>query len=71
MMRSSKAEDPEIGKKALQLIENMEMPVSIEYVSIGLGVAWATARMILFGLALKEKVVARRTTSGWIFSAKK
>jgi len=66
-MSRSKVGDPEIQAKAVKLIKEAGMSVSVEYIAHNLDVAWATARGILFELALRREIIAEKTTKGWIF----
>lgn len=70
-MRRSKVGDPEIQANVVKLVKEAGMPVSVEYIAHNLDVAWATARGILFELALRREIIAEKTTKSWIFQWRK
>jgi predicted ArsR family transcriptional regulator len=61
-------EDAGLEKRALEIIVNAGMPVSIDYVAYNLKTTWPTARALLFKLASQGKVKAVKTTKSWIFT---
>ena len=58
-----------LESRALRILRGSKMPVSIDYVAYNLGVCWATARALLFEMALKGAVKAVKTSKSWIFVA--
>ena len=62
---------PEVEAKALELIREAGMPVSIDYVARSLGVSWQTARTILLYLVIKGKLKMIDTTKGPVFILRK
>lgn len=64
-----KVGDPKLQAEAVELLRRTDVPVSVDFVAHHLGMAWSTARALLFKLALDGKIVARKTSKAWIFSA--
>jgi len=60
--------NPEVEARALELIREAGMPVSIDYVARRLGVSWQTARGILLYLTIKGKLKIMDTTKGPVFA---
>jgi len=65
-----KLEMQKLETQTLGLVNAAELPVTVDYVSRKLGVAWDTARALLLGLACQEKIQALKTMKSWIFSPK-
>jgi len=51
-----KGEIRELECQALRLVQQAEMPVTVDYVARQLGVAWDTGRSLLLGLSCKGKL---------------
>ena len=58
----------EFESKALALINEAKIPVSVDYIARQLDTAWDTSRSILLGLAAEGRIKALRTMHGWVFS---
>mgnify|MGYP000468678188 CR=1 FL=1 len=59
--------DREFELKVLEVMKKAGKPVSIDYIAYHCGVAWTTARAVLFRLTVEGKVKAIDTTKSWIF----
>ncbi len=56
--------------KVCSIVEERESGVSIAYVSKRSGVSWPTARLLLFQLATKGRIMAEEIAGGgWYFRA--
>lgn len=69
MSRESLVDNPEIERKAIEIIKKAGIPCSIQYVAYHLGLPWHTTRAILFRLMAEGKVKGMNTTKSWIFSS--
>jgi len=57
-------------EKVVDLIEKINMPVSIKFVATKLEISWTTARALLLALTAEGRINGQRTTTSWIFSKK-
>jgi hypothetical protein len=69
-MQATKAVEEENVKRALTVLEDAKMPVSIGYVAYNIKVTWQTARSLLLKMSLIGKIAAIETTKGYLFSLK-
>jgi hypothetical protein len=58
-----------LEKQALTLIAEARIPVTVDFIAHNLKVSWDTARSILLGLAIQERLKATKTMKSWIFEA--
>ena len=58
---------PDVEAKVLELMREAGAPISPNFIAKRLGISWATARSILFKLAIEGKVVAMETLKSWVF----
>jgi len=56
-----------VQRKALEIIAECSVPVSIDFVAFHCKISWGTARALLMSLVADRKLNAQRTTKGWIF----
>lgn len=59
-----------IVSNVIEVVKDAHMPVSIDYVARNVNLTWASARAILFQLALGGRLSAQNTTKSWIFTIK-
>lgn len=60
-------DDPSVQKKALDIIQETKMPVSIDFVAFQCHISWVTARALLSQLVAEGRLRMAKTTKGWIF----
>jgi hypothetical protein len=51
----------------LALIADAKIPVTVDFIAQNLKVSWDTARSLLLGLAIQERLKATKTMKSWIF----
>lgn len=54
--------------RIIELMEKVDQPVTIGWVAVNLGVAWATARSLLQDMANSNKVKVVQTTRAAVFA---
>jgi len=64
-----KIETQKLETQALKLVNETDIPVTVDYIARKLSVAWDTARALLLGLACQGKVQAIKTMKSWIFNS--
>jgi len=69
-MRWSRSRVEELKPKALRLVQESPLPISIGDVARHLQCSWSTARQILMELVIEGKVTAEKTTKSFIFRAR-
>lgn len=53
--------------ETLRLLNNAEIPITVDYIARELSIAWDTARAILLGLACQRRIKAIKTMKSWVF----
>jgi hypothetical protein len=69
-MQSTKVAEQELETRAISLLEQENMPLSIGYVAYHLKVTWQTARSLLLKMSLRGKIKALETSKGFMFCPK-
>jgi len=70
MQNFAKLGNSSFEEKVVDLIEKINMPVSIKFVATKLEISWTTARALLLALTAEGKINGQRTTTSWMFSKK-
>jgi predicted ArsR family transcriptional regulator len=60
----------ELKDKALKIIESSEEPLGVADVAKGLGISWATARVILLTLEAEGRIASLKTPKSKVYFAK-
>lgn len=64
----NKFDNPAVEEQVLQVLREVQIPVSIDYVAQRLGISWGTARAILLNMTIEGKLKSQKTTKSLIFS---
>jgi hypothetical protein len=57
----------DLETKTVALVEDADIPITADYVSKELRIAWDTARSLLLGLACQGRIHALKTMKSWVF----
>jgi predicted ArsR family transcriptional regulator len=60
----------ELKNEALKIIESSEGPLGVMDVAKGLGISWATARVILLTLEAEGRITSLKTPKSKVYFAK-
>lgn len=62
-----KVEKQKLETRALKLVNEIDIAVTVDYIARELSIAWDTARALLLGLACQGKIQAIKTMKSWVF----
>lgn len=66
-LRMQKGEMQKLETQALELVNETDVPVTVDYIARKLSIAWDIARALLLGLACQGKIQATKTMKRRIF----
>ena len=66
-----KLDIPQMEEQALSLIGEARIPVTVDYIARKLDISWDTARSLLLGLAIHDRLKATKTMKSWVFEPSK
>jgi hypothetical protein len=69
-LNTNKIDNPEFETKVVELIRETGKPVTTDFVANRLGVCWNTSRNVMMNMAFEGRLVAIKTTMGYVFTIK-